>query len=179
MAATCPEGEAWAASRNWNHGTHFLWDPRAAPTFPHLQQNATAHSAARSTSNFPQLCRLLVVDHPRGCPRCDRVEARGGRSGSRLDGYAMFPGTSTQPGGTVVSNTGGPVDVSSSPHRLFVPRILVFIADLSYSCKELARRTLRVLATDTLGGVSLYSSRCNSVWLQACWEHTIHLCSKL
>ena len=33
MAATCPEGEAWAASRNWNHGTHFLWDPRAAPTF--------------------------------------------------------------------------------------------------------------------------------------------------
>ena len=33
MTATCPEGEAWAASRNWNHGTHFLWDPRAAPTF--------------------------------------------------------------------------------------------------------------------------------------------------
>ena len=30
---TCPEGEACAASRNWNHGTHFLWDPRAAPTF--------------------------------------------------------------------------------------------------------------------------------------------------
>ena len=80
-----------------------------------------------------------------GRPRCDRVEARGGRSGSRLDGYAMFPGTSTQPGGTVVSNNGGP----------FVPRILVLIADLSCSCKELVRRALRVLATDTLGGVSL------------------------
>ena len=49
MTATCPEGEAWAASRNWNHGTHFLWDPRAAPTFLHLPRNATAHSTVRST----------------------------------------------------------------------------------------------------------------------------------
>ena len=80
----------------------------------------------------------------------------------------MFPGTSTQTGGTVVSNSGGPVDVSSIPHRLSVPRILVLVADLSHSSKELERRALRVLATDTLGGVSLYSSRRNSVWLQAC-----------
>ena len=49
MTATCPEGEAWAASRNWNHGTHFLWDPRAAPTFHppstprHRTQCSTCH----------------------------------------------------------------------------------------------------------------------------------------
>ena len=101
-----------------------------------------------------------------GRPRCDGVEARGGRSGGRLDGCAMFPGTSTQPGGTVVSNTAGPVDVSSIPHRFFVPRILVFVEDLRCSCEELARRAVRVLATDTLGGVSLYSSRRNRVWMQ-------------
>ena len=34
MAATCPEGEAWAASRNWNHGTHFLWDPQSGSDLP-------------------------------------------------------------------------------------------------------------------------------------------------
>ena len=50
MAATCPEGEAWAASRNWNHGTHFLWDPRAAPTFRPL--TTQRHRVQRSTFHF-------------------------------------------------------------------------------------------------------------------------------
>ena len=50
MTATCLEGEAWAASRNWNHGTHFLWDPRAAPTFhPPTTQRHRVH---RSTFHF-------------------------------------------------------------------------------------------------------------------------------
>ena len=36
--------------RNWNHGTHFLWNPRAAPTFlPRYPRNATMYSRARST----------------------------------------------------------------------------------------------------------------------------------
>ena len=143
----------------------------------HYPLYATAHSAARANHHVPHWCCILAVDHPRACPRC-RVETRGGRSGSRLDGYAMFPGTTTRPGGTVVSNTGGPVDVSSIPHRLFAPRVLALTAVLFCSCKVLARRALRVLASDTLGGVSLHSSRCNSVWLQAFCEHTVHLCSK-
>ena len=29
---TSPKREAWAASRTWDHETHFLWDTRAAPT---------------------------------------------------------------------------------------------------------------------------------------------------
>ena len=51
MAATCPEGEAWAASRNWNHGTHFLWDPRAAPTFHPL--STQRHRVQHSAFHFP------------------------------------------------------------------------------------------------------------------------------
>ena len=98
MTATCPEGEAWAASRNWNHGTHFLWDPRAAPTFHPL--STLRHRAQCRTFHF-QLSTIVQIA-ARGSPaRCDRVEARGGRSGIRLDGYAIFPGTSTQTGGTV------------------------------------------------------------------------------
>ena len=50
MTATCPEGEAWAASRNWNHGTHFLWDPTAAPTFHPL--TTQRHRVQRSTFHF-------------------------------------------------------------------------------------------------------------------------------
>ena len=50
MTATCPEGEAWAASRNWNHGMHFLWDPRAAPTFHPL--TTQHHRVQRSTFHF-------------------------------------------------------------------------------------------------------------------------------
>ena len=34
----------------------------------------------------------------------------------------------------MVSNTGGSVEVSSIPHRLVAPRILVLIAVLIYSC---------------------------------------------
>ena len=51
MTATCPEGEAWAASRNWNHGTHFLWDPRAAPTFHPL--STQRHRVQHSAFHFP------------------------------------------------------------------------------------------------------------------------------
>ena len=51
MSATCPEGEAWAASRNWNHGTHFLWDPRAAPTFHPL--STQRHRVQHSAFHFP------------------------------------------------------------------------------------------------------------------------------
>ena len=51
MAATCPEGEAWAASRNWNHETLFLWDPRAAPTFHPL--TTLRHRARCRTCHLP------------------------------------------------------------------------------------------------------------------------------
>ena len=51
MTATCPEGEAWAASRNWNHGTDFLWDPRAAPTFHPL--STQRHRVQHSAFHFP------------------------------------------------------------------------------------------------------------------------------
>ena len=52
MTATCPEGEAWAASRNWNHGTHFLWDPRAAPTFH--PPSTLRHRTQCSTCHLPR-----------------------------------------------------------------------------------------------------------------------------
>ena len=57
MAATCPEGEAWAASRNWNHGTHFLWDPRAAPTFHPL--STLRHRAQCRTCQPPRSTLVL------------------------------------------------------------------------------------------------------------------------
>ena len=62
MTATCPEGEAWAASRNWNHGTHFLWDPRAAPTFHPL--TTQRHHAQCSTFHFQlsNRCAVTVQD---------------------------------------------------------------------------------------------------------------------
>ena len=89
MTATCPEGEAWAASRNWNHGTHFLWDPRAAPTFLHFPRNATAYSTVRSTSNFPPLCRVRGVT-VRGS------WIRRPYSGMRwYDGWRRFPASSS------------------------------------------------------------------------------------
>ena len=98
MTATCPEGEAWAASRNWNHGTHFLWDPKAAPTFQPLATQRHRVNTARSTFQLSTDVQIAA----RGSPaRCDRVEARGGRSDIRLYGYAIFPGTSTQTGGTL------------------------------------------------------------------------------
>ena len=65
MTATCPEGEAWAASRNWNHGTHFLWDPRAAPTFHplttqrHRVQSSMLHSPL--TLSLVQLLQWICV----------------------------------------------------------------------------------------------------------------------
>ena len=57
MTATCPEGEAWAASRNWNHGTHFLWDPRAAPTFHPL--STLRHRAECRTCQPPRSTLVL------------------------------------------------------------------------------------------------------------------------
>ena len=39
-----------AAGRYWNHGTHFLWDPRAAPTFRPL--TTQRHRVQRSTFHF-------------------------------------------------------------------------------------------------------------------------------
>ena len=57
MTATCPEGEAWAASRNWNHGTHFLWDPRAAPTFHPL--STPRHRAQCRTCQPPRSTLVL------------------------------------------------------------------------------------------------------------------------
>ena len=68
MAATCPEGEAWAASRNWNHGTHFLWDPRAAPTFHPL--TTQRHRVQRSTFHF----QLSTVMQTAGCDRARLME---------------------------------------------------------------------------------------------------------
>ena len=82
-------------------GTHFLWDPRAAPTFHPL---STLRQRAQCRTFHFQLSTVVQIA-ARGSPaglgrqRCDRVEARGGRSGSRIDGYAIFPGTSTQTGG--------------------------------------------------------------------------------
>ena len=72
MAATCPEGEAWAASRNWNHGTHFLWDPRAAPTFHplstlrHRAQCRTFHFQPSTVVQRPCVTRGYV-DHTVVC----------------------------------------------------------------------------------------------------------------
>ena len=61
MAAPCPEGEAWAASRNWIHGTHFLWDPRAAPTFhPPSTLRHRAHRAARANHLVQHRCCILA-----------------------------------------------------------------------------------------------------------------------
>ena len=51
MTATCPEGEALAASRNWNHGTHFLWGPQSGSDLP-----TTCHATPpreHSTIHFP------------------------------------------------------------------------------------------------------------------------------
>ena len=65
MTATCPEGEAWAASRNWNHGTHFLWDPRAAPTFH--PPSTLRHRAQCRTCQPPR--STLVLYSTRGAAR--------------------------------------------------------------------------------------------------------------
>ena len=68
MAATCLEGEAWAASRNWNHRTHFLWDPRAAPTFHppttqrHRAQCSTFHVQLSNVVQSPGSDRARLVD---------------------------------------------------------------------------------------------------------------------
>ena len=72
MAATCPEGDAWAASRNWNHGTHFLWDPRAAPTFHPL--STLRHRAQCRTCQPPR--STLVLYSGRGRVRNCRNKAR-------------------------------------------------------------------------------------------------------
>ena len=136
MTATCPEGEAWAASRNWNYGTHFLWDPRAAPTFHPLY--ATAHNAARSTSNLPQLCRLLPVDHPRVVTVWRHV----------ADVLAF-----------------GLMDTRC--FQVHLHRLVVRWHPLS-SFRRCEPFVQRVGTTRALGSVSLYSSRRNSVWFQAC-----------
>ena len=72
MTATCPEGEAWAASRNWNHGTHFLWDPRAAPTFH--PPSTLRHRALCCTCQPPR--STLVLYSGRGRVRNCRNKAR-------------------------------------------------------------------------------------------------------
>ena len=72
MATTCPEGEAWAASRNWNHGTHFLWDPRAAPTFH--SPSTPRHRAQCRTCQPPR--STLVLYSGRGRVRNCRNKAR-------------------------------------------------------------------------------------------------------
>ena len=65
MTATCPEGMAWAASRNWNHGTHFLWEPRAAPTFHplttqrHRAQCRTFHVHSTNVSCLAEVRRSV------------------------------------------------------------------------------------------------------------------------
>ena len=48
---------AMAASRNWNHGTHFLWDPRAAPTFHPL--STPRHRAQCRTCQLPRSTLVL------------------------------------------------------------------------------------------------------------------------
>ena len=53
MTATCPEGDGVGCSRrNWNHGTHFLWDPRAAPTFH--PPSTLRHRTQCSTCHLPR-----------------------------------------------------------------------------------------------------------------------------
>ena len=81
MAATCPEGEAWAASRNWNHGTHFLWDPRAAPTFHPL--STLRHRVQRSTFHL----QLSTIVQSAGC---GRVKGRG--YVGRMSGMQWYDG---------------------------------------------------------------------------------------
>ena len=81
MTATCPEGEAWAASRNWNHGTHFLWDPRAAPTFHPL--STLRHRVQRSTFHL----QLSTIVQSAGC---GRVKARG--YAGRMSGMQWYDG---------------------------------------------------------------------------------------
>ena len=67
VATTSPEVVGWAHPvSSGTTGRTSCGTPERLRLSTHLQHNDTAHSAARSTSNFPQLRRLLPVDHPRG-----------------------------------------------------------------------------------------------------------------
>ena len=54
---TSPKREAWAACRNWNHWTYFLWDPRAAPTHQRTRKGRHVISVRHHLTKYrPGLC---------------------------------------------------------------------------------------------------------------------------
>ena len=59
--AKSPKREAWAACRNWNHGTYFLWDPTAAPTLQRTTEGSFVISVRRHLTKNPTLPASKVV----------------------------------------------------------------------------------------------------------------------
>ena len=95
-ATTCttsPKREAWAACRNWNHGTYFLWAPERHRLFSERRRHLTKNRPPpRKSFEIPH--NALLVKNGRGAwgphcvkgegpkdPRCARSERRRGAVG--------------------------------------------------------------------------------------------------